>query len=61
MTCERLVCAACAGQVVEAGCPVCSAARADHHHPAGPLTPSLLLAVLALLAVALLLTARLGS
>ncbi|HVF20879.1 MAG TPA: hypothetical protein VNA14_11650 [Mycobacteriales bacterium] len=35
MCCERLVCAACSGQVVEAGCGVCAAAK-SRVHPAGP-------------------------
>ena len=36
MSCERLVCASCAGQVVDARCGVCAEAKANvhagHHH-----------------------------
>jgi hypothetical protein len=31
MSCEHLICAHCAGPVVEARCPACQAARADVH------------------------------
>ncbi|MBB1254294.1 hypothetical protein [Streptomyces alkaliterrae] len=57
MTCDRLVCANCAGPVSEARCAVCRAER-DRRHRQGPLislTPATLLALLlTLLAVALL-------
>ncbi|MBW1600423.1 hypothetical protein [Streptomyces sp. JJ38] len=57
MTCDRLVCANCAGPVSEARCSVCRAQR-DRLHRGGPLaalTPAMLLALLmALLSVSLL-------
>jgi hypothetical protein len=54
MSCEHLICARCAGPVVEARCPACQAARAEvhHHHNAGlslPVIIALLVALLALL------------
>ena len=52
MSCEHLICAACAGPVAEANCPVCQAARAQvHHHSSGLRVPLILvtLAVLLLL------------
>lgn len=58
MTCDRLVCANCAGPVNEARCSVCRAERARLHRQEGPLaglTPqALFLLLLTLLAVALL-------
>lgn len=56
MTCDRLVCANCAGPVAEGRCSVCRAYRARHHHdsPFGSLTPATLIALLvALIAFAL--------
>ncbi|MBA0049518.1 hypothetical protein E0L36_00900 [Streptomyces sp. AJS327] len=56
MTCDRLVCANCAGPVSEGRCPVCRAQR-ERLHRAAPLqvTPATLLAlVVALIAVAVL-------
>lgn len=54
MSCEHLVCAQCAGPVVEGRCPVCRAGR-ERVHGGGLSFPPQLLAALAL--VALLLTA----
>jgi hypothetical protein len=56
MTCDRLVCANCAGPVSEGRCPVCRANRARLHqeNPWAALTPAALIALLvALLAVVL--------
>lgn len=40
MSCEHLVCAACAGPVVEGRCPVCRASRERVHHEHGfPVVP----------------------
>ena len=56
MSCEHLVCAACAGPVDEGRCPVCRAARAQfHHHGLAAVPPAVLVAVVALAALALLL------
>ncbi len=59
MSCEHLVCANCAGPVVEGRCSVCRAARdhVHHHGPAG-LSPQLLLAVVLLLLLVLLIATR---
>lgn len=55
MSCEHLVCAACAGPVDEGRCPVCRAARAQfHHHGFAGLPPALLVVLVALTALALL-------
>jgi hypothetical protein len=54
MTCDRLVCANCAGPVSEGRCPVCRASRARLHqeNPWASITPAALIALLvALLAV----------
>jgi hypothetical protein len=32
MSCEHLICAQCAGPVVEGRCPACRQAKADVHH-----------------------------
>ncbi|WP_431783988.1 hypothetical protein [Streptomyces chumphonensis] len=56
MTCDRLVCANCAGPVNEARCSVCRAQRARQHRDglSAAVTPAMLLALLvALLSVAL--------
>ena len=38
MSCEDLICASCAGPVVEARCPACQSARAQMHHHSGGLS-----------------------
>jgi hypothetical protein len=56
MSCEHLICAACAGPVEQARCPVCRAARAQvHHHGFVALPPAAIVAIIALAALALLL------
>lgn len=55
MTCDRLVCANCAGPVAEGRCAVCRANRARLHqeNPLAAVTPAMLVALLvALIAVA---------
>ena len=58
MTCDRLVCANCAGPVSEGRCPVCRASRERLHQQEGifaGLTPATLTALLvALITVALI-------
>ncbi|WP_308169902.1 hypothetical protein [Acrocarpospora catenulata] len=50
MSCEHLICAACAGPVVEGRCPACRAAREKvHHHGFLGLSPVLLVLVVVLL------------
>jgi hypothetical protein len=52
MSCEHLVCATCAGRVVEGRCLTCRTARAELHRHGNPAAAQLLalLAVLAVLA-----------
>ena len=55
MSCEHLICAQCAGPVVEGRCPVCRAARAQvHHHGHSGLSPQVLIAVALILLLGLL-------
>ena len=53
MSCEHLICAACAGPVAEGNCPVCQAARADFHHHGSPLRMPLIVVTLAALLILL--------
>lgn len=55
MSCEHLICAQCAGPVVEGRCTVCRAARAQVHHAPGNMVSPLLIA--ALIAMLLLMIA----
>jgi hypothetical protein len=59
MTCERLVCAVCAGPVVEGRCATCRISRA-HVHGAAPfgLTPQLIAVLATVLALLSLLAAH---
>jgi hypothetical protein len=58
MSCEHLICAHCAGPVIEGRCSVCRAARAHvHHHGPAAFTPQIITALaLALLLVLLIAT-----
>jgi hypothetical protein len=59
MSCEHLICAHCAGPVIEGRCPVCRAARAEHHrHGATGLTPQVLIAIALLLLLGLLIASH---
>lgn len=51
MCCEQLVCANCARPVVDAGCSICRAARAELH---GSAAPAVNLALVAVIVTALL-------
>ena len=54
MSCEHLICAQCAGPVVEARCPACQAARAQvHRHYGNYSLPVLAAALVALLLIML--------
>jgi hypothetical protein len=55
--CERLVCASCAGHVVDARCGVCAAAKAHLHGGAATLYVPEWLAALAVLLVTLVVLA----
>jgi hypothetical protein len=59
MSCEHLICAQCAGPVVEGRCPACRAAREHVHHQHLGATPQLIIAALLALAVVLLLVIHL--
>jgi hypothetical protein len=59
MSCEHLICAQCAGPVVEGRCPACRAARQHVHHEHFSATPQLIVAALLALAVVLLLVMHL--
>ena len=55
MSCEHLICAQCAGPVVEGRCPACRASRDHVHHQHSGASPQLIIAaVLALVFVLLL-------
>jgi hypothetical protein len=60
MSCEHLVCANCAGPVVEGRCPVCRASRAEvHSHGGLGMSPQAI--VLALIVVLMVLLALAGA
>lgn len=61
MSCEHLICAQCAGPVIEGRCPACRAAREDVHHQHFSATPQLIVAALLALAVVLLLVVHLNG
>ncbi|HWG03131.1 MAG TPA: hypothetical protein VG164_14955 [Trebonia sp.] len=54
MSCEHLICAHCAGPVVEGRCRVCREAKARVHHHASGLPPQVLIAVALILLLGLL-------
>ncbi len=54
MSCEHLICARCAGPVVEGRCPACQLSRAQvHRHSPGLSMPLVVAVLLVLLALAL--------
>ena len=56
MSCEHLICAQCAGPVVEGRCPACQLARSQvHRRSPGLSVPLLVAALLALLLLTLFL------
>jgi len=56
MSCEHLICAACAGPVDEGRCPSCRAARAHlHPHSGTAFPPAAIVAIVAMVALILLL------
>jgi ferredoxin len=60
MSCEHLVCANCAGPVVEGRCAVCRTARAEvHSHGNFGLTPQAVLAIVLVAVVIVLALAKL--
>jgi hypothetical protein len=58
MSCEHLICAQCAGPVVEGRCPACRASR-DHVHHHSSASPQLIIAAILVLSVLLLLAMHL--
>lgn len=62
MSCEHLICAQCAGPVVEGRCPTCRAGRAKvHHHGFSGLPPALVALVLIALLFFMLALRHLGG
>ena len=59
MSCEHLICAQCAGPVVEGRCPACRASRDHVHHHSGA-SPQLIIAAILVLSVLLLLAMHLA-
>jgi hypothetical protein len=57
MSCEHLVCASCAGPVVEGRCEVCRAARASVHHHGLPIGTQMIIVLIGLLMLLAALTA----
>jgi len=54
MSCEHLICARCAGPVVEGRCPACREARSQvHHHSQQGVSTTLLLALFLVMLVVL--------
>ncbi len=54
MSCDHLICAQCAGPVVEGRCPACRAARAQvHRAPGSMVSPLLIAALIAMLLLAI--------
>ena len=60
MSCEHLICARCAGPVVEGRCPACRAAKAEVHHQRFGYGPHALVATALLIALLLVLATHLG-
>jgi hypothetical protein len=60
MSCEHLICAQCAGPVVEGRCPACRAARQEVHHHHFNTTPQMVIAALLVLTLLMLLALHFG-
>ena len=60
MSCEHLICAQCAGPVVEGRCAACRASRDHVHHHSGA-SPQLIIAAILVLSVLLLLAMHLAK
>jgi hypothetical protein len=60
MSCEHLICAQCAGPVVEGRCPACRASRDHVHHHSGA-SPQLIIAAILVLSILLLLAMHLAG
>jgi hypothetical protein len=60
MSCEQLICAQCAGPVVEGNCPACRASRDHVHHQHSGASPQLIIAAVLVLSILLLLAMQLA-
>ena len=60
MSCEHLICAQCAGPVVEGRCPACRAARDHVHRHHSGVSTQLIIAAILVLSILLLLAMHLG-
>jgi hypothetical protein len=60
MSCEHLICAHCAGPVVEGRCPACRASRDQVHHHHSGASPQLIIAAILALTFLLLLAMQLA-
>ena len=60
MSCEHLICAQCAGPVVEGRCPACRASRQHVHHPHSGASPQLIAAAIFVVSLLLLLAVHLA-
>ena len=60
MSCEHLICAQCAGPVVEGRCPACRAARDHVHRHHSGVSTQLIIAATLVLSILLLLAMHLG-
>jgi hypothetical protein len=60
VSCEHLICAQCAGPVVEGRCPACREARQHVHHQHSNVGPQLLIAAVLVLTILLLLAMHMG-
>jgi len=60
MSCERLVCANCAGPVVEGRCPACRASREHVHHQHSGYSPQLVIGAVLVLSLLFLLALHLA-
>ena len=61
MSCEHLICAQCAGPVVEGRCPACRASRDHVHHTHLGASPQLIAAAILVLSLLLLLAMHLAG
>jgi hypothetical protein len=59
MSCEHLICAQCAGPVVEGRCPACRASRDHVHREHSGASPQLIIAAVLVLSILLLLAMQL--
>ena len=60
MSCEHLICAHCAGPVVEGRCPACRASRDHVHQQHFSASPQLIIAAILVLSALLLLAMHLA-